>query len=336
MSNLSPILSVLMPVYQAVDTVLVAVESVLGGALGDVELIAVDDGSTDGSAAILAELARRDSRLRVITGPHQGITGALTTALEAARAPLVARMDADDVSHPERLTRQVAALDRHPDWAGMGCRFKWLSDSNPTAGMERYADWQNSLVTPGEIRRGMFIENPVTHATLLLRREALDAVGGYTATDWSEDYDLVLRLLITGHQLGKVPEPLYQWRESRGRLTRTAAHCSVESFHRTRLHYLLAQVLADRPRVALWGVGELGALWKQSLQTAGKTVDFHPLNPRALKISSGGRQLIPPERLPAPGHLTLIACGTRSNRDLLREAAAMAGLEEGKTYWCVG
>jgi hypothetical protein len=245
-------------------------------------------------------------------------------------------MDADDLSHPDRLSRQVDALERNPEWAGVGCRFSWIGESGPTPGMERYADWQNSLVTPEAICRGMFIENPVTHATLLLRREALLGVGGYVATDWSEDYDLVLRLLQAGHVLGKVPEPLYQWRESGGRLTRTADHCSAASFHNTRLHYLLRHVLAERTAVTLWGVGELGALWKRSLETAGRAVDFHPLNPKALKVSRGGRQHIPPERLPASGPLTLIACGTRANRDLLRDAAAAAGMKEGTTYWCVG
>lgn len=332
------LVSVLMPVYQAEDTLLEALESVLGGTLRDLELVAVDDGSTDGSPAILAEMARRDRRLRVITIPHRGITTALVTALEAAEAPLVARMDADDISHPERLARQVAALEQHPGWAGAGCCFSWLSASGSTPGMERYAAWQNSLLTPGDIHRAMFIENPVTHGTMLLRREALVQAGGYVPRDWSEDYDLVLRLLLGGRELGKVPGALYQWRESSGRLTRTGEHCSAESFHRTRVHYLLRHILANEKRVTLWGVGELGAAWKRSLEAVGLEVDCHPINPRAMKVSHGGQVAIPPERLPAtvPGLVTLIACGTQANRDLLRTAAAASGLEEGETFWCVG
>lgn len=330
------LVSVLMPVYQAEGTLLEALGSVLGGKLRDLELVAVDDGSTDGTPVVLAEVARRDYRLRVITTPHRGITAALITALEAAQAPLVARMDADDISHPERLARQVAALEQHPGWAGAGCCFRWLAASKPTPGMERYAVWQNSLLTPGDIRRAMFIENPVTHATLLLRREALAQAGGYVPRDWSEDYDLVLRLLLGGRELGKVPGALYQWRESRGRLTRTGEHCSAESFHRTRVHYLRRHILANEKRVVLWGVGELGAAWKQSLEAAGLEVECHLINPRAMKISRGGRVVIPPEHLPAPGPLTLIACGTQGNRDLLREAATIAGLVEGDSFWCIG
>ncbi len=325
-----------MPLYQAEATLREALGGILGGTLRDLELVAVDDGSTDGSSVILEETALRDPRLRVITTPHRGITPALITALDAARAPLVARMDADDISDPERLARQTAALEAHPNWAGTGCCFGWLATSGPTPGMERYAAWQNGLLEPGDIRRAMFIENPVTHATLLLRRHALDKAGGYLARDWSEDYDLVLRLLLGGQKLGKVPEVLYHWRESSGRLTRTGEHCSAESFHRTRAHYLLRHTLAGQPRVVLWGVGELGAAWKRSLELAGRELDYHPINPRAMKVCLAGRVLIPPERLPASGPSTLIACGTQGNRDLLRAAATAAGLVEGHSFWCVG
>jgi glycosyltransferase involved in cell wall biosynthesis len=335
MKNL-PRISVLMPVHQAEGTLAKALGGILGGTLTDLELVAVDDGSTDGSPAILAEAARRDSRLRVITIAHRGITPALVTALDAARAPLVARMDADDISDPQRLARQAAALEAHPHWAGAGCCIGWLAASGPTPGMERYAAWQNGLLEPADIRRAMFIENPVTHATLLLRRPALDRAGGYLAQDWSEDYDLVLRLLLGGQELGKVPEVLYHWRESSGRLTRTGEHCSAESFHRTRVHYLRRYVLAGQRRVALWGVGELGVHWKRSLESAGLQVAYHPINPRAMKISLAGRVHIAPQRLPASGPLVLIACGTQGNRDLLRAAATAAGLVEGDSLWCVG
>lgn len=335
---LSPFVSVLMPVYQAEETVAEAAGSILGGTLKELELIAVDDGSTDRTPEILHDAARCDERMRVISTPHRGITAALTTALKAARAPLVGRMDADDISSPERIVCQAAALEAHPGWAGVGCCFRWFAASSPTPGMERYAAWQNSLITPGDIRRAMFIENPVTHATLLVRREVLEQVGGYVSRDWSEDYDLVLRLLLAGHELGKVPEVLYQWRESGSRLTRTAEHCSAENFHRTRVHYLHQHVLAGRTHVALWGVGRQGAAWKRSLDADGLDVAFHSINPRAMKVSIGGRTTIPPDRLPAvpPGLLTLIACGTRENRDLLRRAATLSGLAEGHTFWCVG
>jgi hypothetical protein len=246
-------------------------------------------------------------------------------------------MDADDVCRPQRLARQLAELRAHPRWAGLGCRFRWLRQGRPTAGMRRYAGWQNSLVTPEEIRLGMFVEMPVTHATLMMRRDVLEAVGGYRTCEWSEDYDLVLRLLTGGHVLGKLSETLYAWREGERRLTRTAGHCSVESFHRARVFYLTQSVLAGQPAVSLWGVGRLGLLWKRSLEAGGLSVAYTPINPRRMKVSRGGREIIPPDALPRSGDwITLIACGTRSNRDLLRDSAAARGMSEGGSFWCVG
>jgi glycosyltransferase involved in cell wall biosynthesis len=332
----SPRVSVLLPVFQAEATLEEALAGVLGGTLVEIEVLAVDDGSSDRSPEILLRLAREDRRLRFIAAPHRGIAPTLAAALEAACAPLVARLDADDVSHPDRLRRQAEALSAHPDWAGLGCRVSWLG-GGATAGMRRYLRWQNGLVEPEEIRRGMFVEAPLTHATLLLRREALIAAGGYRACAWSEDYDLLLRLLLGGHRLGKLAEELYAWRERPGRLTRTAAHCTAESFHRARAHYLTGRVLAGQARVALWGVGELGRRWRLSLEQAGLAVDFTPLNPRRIKGARGGRVVVPPENLPPPGGgVTLFACGTQSNRDLVRAAAAAAGLAEGENFWCLG
>ena len=116
-----PRVSVVMPVYNAEGFVEAAARSILDQTFTDLELIAVDDGSTDGSGAILDRLAAADPRLRIVRRPNTGVTGALNDGLAAARAPLIARMDADDVSAPTRLEKQLAYLDAHPDIGLLGC-----------------------------------------------------------------------------------------------------------------------------------------------------------------------------------------------------------------------
>src|SRR4029077_17839079 len=109
----TPAVSVLMGVWNGAPRVREAVGSVLGQTLVDLELIVVDDGSADGTPAILDSFG--DSRLRIERRARGGLTSALNRALALARAPLLARLDADDVALPERLARQVAYLDAHPD-----------------------------------------------------------------------------------------------------------------------------------------------------------------------------------------------------------------------------
>lgn len=195
-----PGVSVLMSVHNGEPWVSAAVESVLGQTFGDFELIVVDDGSTDRTGEILDRF--RDPRLRVVHQSHQGLTRSLNRALAVARAPLVARMDADDVSLPERLSRQVAFLEAHPEVGvlGTGCR-----DVDPLGGVRRV---YRPPETDPEIRRALIRRNPFIHASVMVRREALERAGLYDeAVPVAQDYDLWVRMSrIT--RLANLPEPL--------------------------------------------------------------------------------------------------------------------------------
>src|SRR2546430_5343490 len=126
-----PAVSVLMPVYNGAPWVRDAVASVLAQTAGDLELIAIDDGSTDGTRDLLAGV--KDRRLRVTRQARAGLTPALNRALAVARAPLVARLDADDVARPERLRRPRAVLDAHPGVRLLGTRARAI-DAEGRAG----------------------------------------------------------------------------------------------------------------------------------------------------------------------------------------------------------
>src|ERR1700761_204383 len=117
---MAPLVSVLMPVFNAQRYVAAAVNSILDQTLGDFELIIVDDGSTDQSTAILRRLAGRDGRIRLISRPNTGYVVALNEALDAARGEFLARMDADDVSLPQRFEKQVQFLQENPDFVLVG------------------------------------------------------------------------------------------------------------------------------------------------------------------------------------------------------------------------
>jgi glycosyltransferase involved in cell wall biosynthesis len=182
-----PAVSVLMSVHNGAPWVSEAVASVLGQTDRDLELIVVDDGSTDDTPARLTAVA--DPRLRLHRQPRTGLTRALNRALSLARAALVARLDADDLALPERLARQRAFLAAHPEVGLLG-----------TAAREDDAAGAPVRVVrpPGDdpaLRRALIRANPFVHSSVMARRELLTHVGGYDETlDVAQDYDLWMRL----------------------------------------------------------------------------------------------------------------------------------------------
>jgi len=205
--------SVVLPVRDGERFVHEALESVLRQTYSDLEVVVVDDGSTDGTGDVLAGL--RDERLRVVRQEPTGLVAALQRGLAEARAPLVARMDADDVSEPERLERQVDLLARRPR-VGMAATWVAVIDED---GRELRREVLPSAHQ--DLARRLLLRNPFQHGSVLLRREAIEAIGGYRA-DYgaNEDYDL-WRRLARSWELACVPEVLYRYRVHPGAVTQT-------------------------------------------------------------------------------------------------------------------
>jgi glycosyltransferase involved in cell wall biosynthesis len=191
-----------MPVLDAEPYLDASVRSILRQSWRDLELVALENGSRDGSRETLREWARRDARIRLLEHDAPlGMPGSSNHVVAAARAPLVARMDADDVSHPRRIECQVAALERHSDAVAVGTLYDGI-DSSGRAVRPR----DRSLL------RRRTTEAPFPHGSVMVRRAAFDAVGGYRddADGW-EDLDLLQRLAEIGRVL-VLPEALYRVR----------------------------------------------------------------------------------------------------------------------------
>lgn len=209
-----PAVSVLLCVRDGAAHLPAALASLLSQTLPDFELVAVDDGSTDATPAILAAHAARDGRIRVLTGPPRGLVAALNLGLSEARAPLVARMDADDLSHPERLARQFARMERDPQLALLGCAWRRFRDDGRTVKVVR------PPCTPDALRAALAGGNCLAHASVMVRRSAVLACGGYReAFRLAEDYDLWLRL-SERFAIAALPEILFEHRLHAGQSTR--------------------------------------------------------------------------------------------------------------------
>lgn len=186
-----PTVSVVMPAYNAKRYITDAVESVLAQTFRDFELIIIDDGSTDGTEAILMQLAAKDSRIRLTRRPNTGIVGALNDALARANGEFVARMDADDLSFPERFEKQLTFLREHPDCVCVGTQIQRMDPYGTPLHREEHNLTHAEIDTELMTGRGF----AMVHPTVMMRREAVETVGGYRKQyEISEDLDLFLRL----------------------------------------------------------------------------------------------------------------------------------------------
>ena len=321
-----PIISVVLPVRDG--------EATLGAALGSLhaqtfqrfEVIVVDDGSGDGTAAIARAWAKRDGRFRVVRGREGGaapdtavartaagavgpqrrpgpargpgsragggaarrtapnrIVAALQRGLAEACGRYVARMDADDLCHPERLAAQLDLLERSPDLAGCGTGVRYFPESGVTPRAAEYAAWLNSMTHWDKVAANIFVECPLAHPTFMFRASALAEVGGYRDHGWPEDYDLLLRLWRRGRRFVSVPRVLLDWRDDPGRLSRNHDAYSLAAFRACRVHHLRKSLLRGRSGVVVWGAGPTGKrLAREFVRQGAEVLAFVEVDPRKI------------------------------------------------------
>lgn len=225
-------IDILLPVHNGAEHLPACLDGLLGQSFRDFRIIAVDDGSSDASAALLEACAAREPRLTVLRAPHRGVVGTMNAALALATAPLVALQDHDDISFPERLARQQAFLAAHPDHVAVSCRHRVIDETGTLLG----EGWMPPPPEAADPRRIPAAEPHLPHSFLMVRRESFLAAGGYRPFDSSLDVDLYWRLLALG-RLTVLPEILGDYRVHGGSL-------SGRSVVRGRLQALMAQLAA--------------------------------------------------------------------------------------------
>ena len=336
-----PKISILLPVYNAAPFLQQCLDSLARQTCAEFEIVAVDDGSTDTSMAILEQTAGQDSRLRIEPCPHRGLVETLNHGLRRCDGEYVARMDADDIAHPQRLELQIAALEAPGGADVVSCLVAHFPRHSLGEGYRIYEEWLNSLVHHDDIFRERFIESPLPHPSIMVRREDLSALGGYREMGWPEDYDLWLRLAAAGKTFGKVSRVLYLWREHENRLTRTDSRYAVERFLTCKAHHLVRGPLAGSVPVVVWGAGQTGRRLSKHLKRFGAELRcFIDIDPRKIDKTLRGLPIHPPETLPqllsAADHtVVLAAVSSRGARALIRDQLTSLGLHEGVEFWCV-
>jgi glycosyltransferase involved in cell wall biosynthesis len=242
--------TVLLPVYNGAATLRQAIESILVQDAPDFELLVIDDHSTDDSTNIAASFAKRDERVRLIVhDQNTGLATSLNEGLELAQGELVARMDQDDESLPQRLRVQQAFMEGHPSIVVAGSDVLHMGASPM---FDRLVELPHA---PGDIASRLQQENCLYHPAVIMRREVVVELGGYRDTFRNaEDYDLWLRI-AREHDLGNVAEPLLRYRFSVGGMTLGRKWEQLYYVH-------LAQAASRNPALA---VGQLDDIARASL-----------------------------------------------------------------------
>jgi glycosyltransferase involved in cell wall biosynthesis len=333
-----PRVTVLLPVRNAAPFLDRALGSVWRQTFRSLEVVVVDDGSTDRTPDILARHAARDNRLRrVPAGPESGLVAALNQGLAEARGTYLARFDADDLCHARRLEAQVGLLRANPHVVVAGCQVASFPRRTLGLGYRLYDAWANGILTPEAHWRERYVESTLPHPSAMMRTEELLALGGYRQGAWPEDLDLWLRVHASGGALQKVPEVLYYWRDHPGRASRIDARYSRAAFVRLKAHHLAHDPWRAGRDVVIWGTGPIGRQFGRGLREEGvPVVAYVDVDPAKIGRSRGGVSVIAPRDLPRFSSVAVLAAvGARGARQLIRGQLTGLGYVEGRDFLAV-
>ncbi len=275
-----------MPVRNCGHWLQSAVESILNQSFEDFELLIIDNHSDDGSI----ELLPNDSRIKIIRHSGMGIVTSLNIGLLKAKGEFIARMDGDDLSSPHRFQVQLDYARLNPEIGIIGGLVEIFSDDAVVQqGSISYQHWLNSVCTPEEINREIFVESPLVHPSTLIRQDIFKQVGLYRDLSWPEDYDLWLRSWLLGISMAKVPEYVIHWREHPKRLTHTDKRYSQKEFIKVKAWALSESLLKERSAI-ICGTGKYAVKLCDHLQSLNVTVNgFVDVSPK--KIGKTRRNL---------------------------------------------
>jgi glycosyltransferase involved in cell wall biosynthesis len=265
-------ISILMPFRNAASTLSRSIDSIRYQTFHDFEMILINDGSVDDGKAIVQQY--KDPRIRLYDLPPSGIVAALNKGISEANGEFIARMDADDYAHPDRLEKQLRFLTEHPEIDVLGTRVRYLGDQFTNAGFYHYNEWNNQILSHDQIFKNRFVESPLVHPSVMARTSVIKKHGGYLEGPFPEDYELWLRLLHEGVHFHKLDETLLDWHDLPDRLSRTEGRYGTDAFFRLKTNYLVKWLKAyfkNIPPVLIWGTGK-------SVYSKSKWLDFYQID----------------------------------------------------------
>lgn len=325
--------SILLPYYNATATLDRAIGSIVNQTFTDWNLLLIDNGSTDDSAFLAEKWCKSDSRVKLTSCLDRSIAYALNHGLSLADSPLIARMDADDWSHPRRLEKQVAFLDQHPEVGVVSCQATFETTANQAVGYANFVKWQNGLITPNDHFINRYKESPVAHPTVMFRRAVVEQHGVYSTDPIPEDYELWLRWMESGVQFLKIPEQLVTWHDDVTRLSRTHSNYSEEAFFKVKGQYLarwMEQHLDSKKIVVACGTSKECRQRAHWLMEYGVRIDCLT---DVVEKAPKGFTFLPHEEVSSPDEFVVLnLIGKRGVSEEVEQYFNSKGFETGQSY----
>lgn len=330
----NPEISVILPFRNASNTLQRAIESILNQTFKNFELILINDGSDDHPIDILSKYD--DPRIKTIHLPTSGIVFSLNQGINISRGQFIARMDADDYAYPDRLELQRQFLKENREIGVVSGTVTYSGDRNKKMGYALYVDWINSLKTSDQIYLNRFVESPICHPSVMIRRNLFDEYGLYKVGGFPEDYELWLRFMDQGVQFSKVDAVILDWYDDEQRLSRNHMNYDSSAFFEIKTKYFFRwyqKTFEFNPRpILIWGTGKSVIEKSKYLENYNLEVVGYVDVIRKKDHNIEGKPVFFYEDIPE-GVFLLSYVSDRKGRQLIHEFLIKNNYEEGKDFY---
>jgi len=252
-----------MPVKNAGPYLKPCLDSILAQTHTDWELVAINDGSSDGSEQVLRQYAEKHKNITVAGSEGVGIISALRMAYSLCSGELIHRMDADDLMPAQKLEWMSNAAEKGAVVTG---KVSYFCDEREVGeGFVKYTDWLNNLMEGGDFWRDVYRECPVPSSAWMTYRQDFERIGGFNSDLMPEDYDLAFRMLKYKLRVVRLNQVIHHWRDSETRVSRNEEQYFPIAYLPLKVHYFLELHRDDSKPLVLWGAGKKGKLVAKEL-----------------------------------------------------------------------
>ncbi|MEQ8927042.1 MAG: glycosyltransferase [Fulvivirga sp.] len=328
---MKPLLTVVLPVYNAGKTIRKAISSILNQTFKEFELIIINDGSTDDTLSAIRSF--NDDRIRLYSTPNRGVAKAANFAMKLAQTNLIARMDADDEALLDRLQLQYGYLQHNTDVEVVSGLVQYGGNRLKNLGYALHVDRINELITHEQMFNRRFEDLPVANPSVMFCKSLIEKFGGYNEMNVPEDYELFLRWMSMGVKFSKLNHNLLIWNDLETRITRTHSDYSEANFDQTKALYLtnyLKNTYKTIPELWVWGAGRKVNSKVKLLRNLGLRIT---LNIDVKQQETRGN-VMHYSQIKSPGNYIILSyVKDRKGKQEIINYLNSRGFEEGKNYF---